>query len=161
MNEIPRLLSVQNPAVSKSRFYSPSTFPRSRKCCGRNCTLCTLKEFENILKKSFNCCLTAKASRYPNLSCGEWRKRDTLRKQWNYLRPELCFEDVWLFPLCPRRVLAETFMVLIEGWGLSRTLFLKLCHEQGLTKIQEVNWCDSWHHISLGLKHHLQVKMLD
>lgn len=80
--------------------------------------------------------------------------RDTFRKQWNQLRPELFFEDVWL-PLCPRRVLAETFMVLVEGWGSSRTLFLKLHHEQGLIKTQEVNGYDSWHHISLGLEHHL------
>lgn len=48
-----------------ARFYSPSTFPRSRKCCGRNCTLCTLKEFENILKKKLQLLSYCKGQQIP------------------------------------------------------------------------------------------------
>lgn len=50
-------------------------------------------------------------------------KRDTFRKQWNYLRPELCFEDVWLFPLCTRRV-SENYCPYLNTYSTYRRLGL-------------------------------------
>lgn len=143
MNETTRLLVVQNPTISKNRFYSPSNFSWSRRCCGLQlCFVYFERYWENIFKKLqllFYCNKLQKTAD-TQTSHRVREGRDTFRKQWNHLRPELCFEDVWLLPLCPRKVLAETFMVLIEGWGSSRTLFLKYHHEQGLTKTPASKW---------------------
>lgn len=160
MNETARLLLVQNPTTSKNRFYFPSNFPWSRRCCGLQ--LCTLKEFEKTFFKSFSCYLTVincKGQQIPKPLIW-WGKEETPSES-SGTTSGLNFALKMSGSFC-----VQEESLLKHSWYLQKVgLHLELCSWNNIMskvspKPQEVNGYDSWHHISLGLQHHLQVKKL-
>lgn len=97
-NKTAGLLLVQNPIISKNRFYSPSILFGQEGAVDAT-VLCILwKNLRNIFKKPQLLSYYNKLQRTADTQTSHMvmEGRDTFRKQWNNLRPELFFEDVWL-----------------------------------------------------------------
>lgn len=146
MKEMARSPLVKNPTICKNTFHSPSDFPWSKRCCGCNCALCTLEEFEKTFFKSFSCYLTiinCKGQHRPKLlrwwgnKEASWESSGTTSGLSSALKMSGSF--LWF--------LAETIMVL--GEGKSRNLCLNNIMNKVSPEFQGVNGYDGWHHISL------------